>query len=56
MAISSSMAFLLSPKPGAGTESKPVVGGTKIGPADTAASDYTRALLKAKKRAKKDGQ
>ncbi|HYF50536.1 MAG TPA: glutamine amidotransferase, partial [Planctomycetota bacterium] len=33
---------------------KPVVGGTKVSQADEAASDYTRALLKAKKRAKKD--
>ena len=39
--------------PNAAQESeKPVVGGTKVSPADTAASDYTRALLKAKKRAK----
>jgi len=30
------------------------VGGTKLSPADDAASDYTRALLKAKKRANKD--
>lgn len=48
--------FDLSPKPEGGTESKPAVGGTKLSPADSAASDYTRALLKAKKRAKKDGQ
>jgi hypothetical protein len=30
------------------------VGGHKVSPTDDAASDYTRALLKAKKRAKKD--
>ena len=42
--------------PTAQDESKPVVGGTKVSPTDEAASDYTRALLKAKKRAKKDGQ
>jgi hypothetical protein len=35
-------------------KNKPVVGGTKVTPVDDAASDYTRALLKAKKRAKKD--
>jgi len=40
--------------PTAGTENKPVVGGTKVSQADPAASDYTSALLKAKKRAKKD--
>lgn len=33
---------------------KPAVGGTKLTQPDDAASDYTRALLKAKKRAKKD--
>lgn len=33
---------------------KPVVGGTKVSPVEQAASDYTGALLKAKKRAKKD--
>jgi uncharacterized membrane protein/Mg-chelatase subunit ChlD len=33
---------------------KPVVGGTKVSQPDEAASDYTRQLLKAKKRAKKD--
>ena len=42
----------LNPKADAGA--KPVVGGTKVSPTDDAASDYTRALLKAKKRAKKD--
>jgi hypothetical protein len=31
---------------------KPVVGGTKVSESDSAASDYTKALLKAKKRAK----
>jgi uncharacterized membrane protein len=41
----------LSPKADAGK--KPVVGGTKLTQTDDAASDYTRALLKAKKRAKK---
>src|SRR5262249_2295399 len=40
--------------PQADDKSKPVVGGTKVTPTDDAASDYTRALLKAKKRAKKD--
>jgi hypothetical protein len=32
----------------------PAVGGTKLSPADEAASEYTRALLKAKKKARKD--
>ena len=45
--------FNLDTDPNA-AESKPVVGGTKVSEADSAASDYTRALLKAKKRAKKD--
>jgi len=36
-------------------ESKPAaVGGTKLSPADEAASAYTRALLKAKKKARRD--
>ena len=35
------------------TGDKPVVGGTKVTSPDDSASDYTRALLKAKKRAKK---
>ena len=30
------------------------VGGTKLSPADEAASEYTRALLKAKKKARKE--
>jgi len=43
----------LSGKPAA--ESKPAaVGGTKLSPADEAASEYTRALLRAKKKARKD--
>jgi len=45
--------FNLNPDANAG-ENKPVVGGTKVSQPDEAASDYTRALLKAKKRAKKD--
>jgi len=48
--------FDLKPEAKADSEARPVVGGTKLGPADQAASEYTRALLKAKKRAKKDGQ
>jgi uncharacterized membrane protein/Mg-chelatase subunit ChlD len=40
--------------PGDKPENKAPVGGTKLTPVDDAASDYTRALLKAKKRAKKD--
>ena len=46
--------FDLKPDANAPASGKPVVGGTKVSPADQAASDYTRALLKAKKRAKKD--
>jgi len=37
-----------------GQETKPTVGGTRVSTADEAASDYTNALLKAKKRANKD--
>ncbi len=44
----------LAPKADVGK--KPMVGGTKVTPTDDAASDYTRALLKAKKRAKKDDE
>jgi hypothetical protein len=46
--------FNLTPEAKRAAEGKPAVGGTKLTPADTAASDYTRALLKAKKRAKKE--
>jgi len=45
--------FNLNPEAKGAADSKPAVGGTKLTQADTAASDYTRALLKAKKRAKK---
>ncbi|MBI3831331.1 MAG: VWA domain-containing protein [Planctomycetes bacterium] len=41
-------------KPQADPKKPAAVGGAKLTPADSAASDYTRALLKAKKRAKKD--
>jgi hypothetical protein len=44
----------MSLDPSASPEKKPVVGGTKVTPTDTAASAYTRALLKAKKRAGKE--
>ena len=37
-----------------GTKKKPVVGGTKLSQVEKAASDYTGALLKAKRRANKD--
>ncbi|HEY3319733.1 MAG TPA: glutamine amidotransferase [Planctomycetota bacterium] len=48
--------FDLKPKAEAEGKSAPAVGGTKISQADDAASDYTRALLKAKKRAKRDDE
>ena len=41
-------------KPQAELKKPAAVGGTKVSAADEAASDYTRALLKAKKRARKD--
>ena len=44
----------LNLKPGTELEKPKAVGGTGVSPADDAASDYTRALLKAKRRAKKD--
>jgi uncharacterized membrane protein len=46
--------FDTAPKADAGESAKPAVGGTRVSAPDEAASDYTRALLKAKKRAKKD--
>jgi 2'-5' RNA ligase len=42
-----------NPLPASHQEQKPVVGGTKVTPADTAASAYTSALLKAKRQAGK---